>query len=64
VAPKYLTVAQVARKLRRSPTLVYRWIAEGRLRGQKLGYAVLVDERDLERFAKDAPERRKRGGTK
>lgn len=59
---KLLTVAETARRLRRSPTLLYRWISEGRLRGQKFGMAVLIDERDVARFEKNAPERRKRGG--
>jgi excisionase family DNA binding protein len=59
---KLLTVAEAARRLRRNPTLVYRWISEGRLRGQKFGMAVMVDERDLARFEKEAPARRKRGG--
>lgn len=59
---KLLTVAECARRLQRSPTLVYRWISEGRLRGRKYGYAVLVDERDLVRFEKSRPERRGGGG--
>lgn len=65
VPPKLVTVAEAARRMRRSPTLVYRWISQGRLRGQKYGYAVLVDERDLVRFENNAPERRggRRGGT-
>jgi excisionase family DNA binding protein len=42
--------------------LVYRWIAEGRIRAQKVGRAVIVEERELERFAKRQPERRPRGG--
>lgn len=57
-----LTVGQVAKRLKRSPTLIYRWVSDGRLRGQKYGHAVLIDERELARFEKDAPERRKRGG--
>jgi len=59
---KLLPVSEVARRLRRSPTLVYRWISEGRLRGQKYGYAVLVEERELARFEKNAPARRGGGG--
>lgn len=59
---KLLPVAEVARCMRRSPTLIYRWISEGRLRGQKYGYAVLVEERELARFEKNAPERRGGGG--
>jgi excisionase family DNA binding protein len=59
---KLLPVSEVARRLRRSPTLIYRWISDGRLRGQKYGYAVLVEERELARFQKNAPERRGGGG--
>lgn len=59
---KLLAVSEVARRLRRSPTLIYRWISEGRLHGQKYGYAVLVEERELARFQKNAPERRGGGG--
>lgn len=59
---KLLTVAQVAKALDRHEKLVYRWIAEGRLRGQKYGTAVLVDERELARFRKQQPPRLRRGG--
>jgi excisionase family DNA binding protein len=59
---KLLTVAQVAKRLDRHEKLIYRWISEGRLRAQKYGMAVLVDEQELARFAKRAPERRERGG--
>jgi excisionase family DNA binding protein len=59
---KLLSVAEVARRLKRNPVLVYRWIDEGRLRAQKVGRAVIVDERDVEQFAKQQPERRRRGG--
>lgn len=62
--PKLLSVAEAARRLRRNPVLVYRWIAEGRIRAQKIGRAVIVDERELERFTKRQPERRRRGGTR
>jgi excisionase family DNA binding protein len=58
---KLLTVVQVAERLDRHEKLVYRWISEGRLRGQKYGMAVMVDERDLVRFEKDAPMRRDEG---
>lgn len=53
-----LSVREVAERLQRNPVLVYRWIAEGRLRAQKVGYAVVVDERELKRFEKRLPERR------
>jgi len=58
---KLLSVAETARRLKRNPVLVYRWITEGRIRAQKVGRAVIVDERELERFVKQQPERRRRG---
>lgn len=50
----YLTVAQVARRLRRHPKLVYRWIAEGRLRAERAGSVWLVHKETLARFAPPA----------
>lgn len=54
---KLYTVTEVAKKLKRSRVLVYRWLTEGRLRGKKYGHAWLVSERDLATFKQ--PERRK-----
>lgn len=60
--PKLLSVGEVARRLRRNPVLVYRWISEGRIRAQKVGRAVVIDEREVGRFQKREPERRRRRG--
>jgi helix-turn-helix protein len=60
---KWLTVHETSRKLRRSPILVYRWLTTGRLKGQKFGHAWLVSEREIARFLKNEPERRRRGGS-
>jgi excisionase family DNA binding protein len=56
----WMTVAQVARKLKRHPELIYRWLGEDRLKGKKIGATWIVSERELERFKKHQPERRKR----
>ncbi len=54
------TVAQAAARLNRNRALIYRWLAEGRLRGEKFGYVWLVSERDLRRFLRQPPGRRRR----
>ncbi len=55
-----LTIDQVAKKLRRHPYLVRRWVREGRLKGKKFGPTWMIDERELARFRRQEPERRKR----
>jgi len=55
-----MTVDQVAAKLRRNPHLVRRWLRDGLIKGQKFGPTWMIDERELARFKKDQPERRKR----
>jgi excisionase family DNA binding protein len=55
-----LTVPEVARNLSRNPELIRRWIREGRLRGEKFGRDWLVSEREVERFRRAEPQRRKR----
>lgn len=57
----WLTGEEVARRLKRHPDLVYRWLDEKRLKGEKHGGVWFVSERELARFKKDQPERRKRG---
>jgi excisionase family DNA binding protein len=42
-----LTVPEAARRVRRNPETVRRWIREGRLRCTKIGTQYLVDEADL-----------------
>jgi len=56
-----LTVTEVAKRLARHPELVRRWLREGRLRGEQYGREWLVTEREVERFHRAEPERRKRG---
>lgn len=43
-----LTVPQAARRVRRNPETVRRWIREGRLPATKIGTQHIIDERDLD----------------
>ena len=43
-----MTVPEAARRIRRNPETVRRWIREGRLRCTKVGTQYLVDEADLD----------------
>lgn len=43
-----LTVLQAARRVRRDPETVRRWIRSGRLRSRKMGIQHFIDEGDLE----------------
>ncbi|MDE3103185.1 MAG: helix-turn-helix domain-containing protein [Chloroflexota bacterium] len=58
----WLTVEKVARRLDRSEQLVRRWLREGRLRGQLFGRSWMVQEREIERFHRHEPRRRKNSG--
>lgn len=46
-----ITVPEAARRLRRNPETVRRWIREGKLRSTKVGTQHLVDEGDLAQLA-------------
>jgi excisionase family DNA binding protein len=43
-----LTVPEAARRIKRNPETVRRWIREGRLSSQRVGTQHLVDERELD----------------
>jgi excisionase family DNA binding protein len=43
-SPKLVTTAEVARQLHRAERTVRRWVAMGRLRGQKVGRSWVVEE--------------------
>lgn len=45
-----LTVPEAARRLRRNPETIRRWIREGKLRSTRVGTQHLVDEADLEQM--------------
>jgi excisionase family DNA binding protein len=49
-----LTVPEAARRLRRNPETVRRWIREGKLRSTKVGTQHLLDEADLDELVADA----------
>ena len=49
-----LTVPEAARRLRRNPETVRRWIREGRLRSTKVGTQHFLDESDLDAMRPDA----------
>lgn len=50
-----LTVPQAARRARRNPETIRRWIREGRLAAERVGTQYLVDEVALDAVA-DVPE--------
>jgi len=47
-----LTVPQAARRARRNPETVRRWIREGKLRSRKIGTQHIIEETDLERLTR------------
>lgn len=49
-----LTVPEAAKRLRRNPETVRRWIREGKLRSTRIGTQHLLDEADLAQLAPDA----------
>ena len=55
-----MTVAEVAKALRRHPEVIRDWIRADRLHGVKVGRDWVVSKSELARFRKDEPERRKR----
>ena len=46
-----LTVPEAARRLRRNPETIRRWIREGKLRSTRVGTQHIIDEHDLEALA-------------
>ena len=49
-----LTVPEAARRTKRDPETVRRWIRSGRLKATRIGTQHLIDEDDLARLASDA----------
>lgn len=45
-----LTVPEAARRVRRNPETVRRWIREGKLAARKVGTQHVIEERDLAAF--------------
>jgi excisionase family DNA binding protein len=56
----FLTVEEVARRLRRHPELVRRWLRDGRLKGLTFGRSWIISEGELARFERQQPARRRR----
>ena len=48
-----LTVPEAARRVRRHPTTIRRWIRSGRLPAKKIGIQHVVDEVELDYVARD-----------
>ena len=55
-----LTVDEIAERLARNPELIRRWLREGRLRGERIGWSWTITPAELERFKRAAPRRRRR----
>lgn len=53
------TTTEAAARLRRHPELVRRWLREGRLKGERFARDWLVTEREIERFLRREPQRRR-----
>ncbi len=45
-----LTVPEAARRIRKNPETLRRWIREGKLPAKKIGTQHLIDERSLDAF--------------
>jgi len=48
-----LTVPQAARRVRRDPETVRRWIRAGRLRARKVGTQHVIEEADLDALVEE-----------
>jgi len=48
-----LTVPETARRAKRDPETVRRWIRSGRLKATRIGTQYLIDEEDLARLERD-----------
>jgi excisionase family DNA binding protein len=49
-----LTVPEAARRARRNPETIRRWIREGKLRATKVGTQHVLDEQDLDAMLRPA----------
>lgn len=50
-----ITVPEAARRVRRNPETIRRWIREGKLAAQRIGTQYLVDEDRLDEVAGSGP---------
>ena len=51
-----ITVPEAARRARRNPETIRRWIREGKLRSRKVGTQHTIEEHDLEAILTDEDE--------
>lgn len=51
--PRYFTVKEIARLVRRHPRTVYRWLDEGRLLGKKVVDGWLIPEEEVVKLIRD-----------
>jgi excisionase family DNA binding protein len=51
-----LTVPEAARRVRRDPETIRRWIRAGRLRAKKIGTQHVIEEHDLQAAVLDRDE--------
>jgi excisionase family DNA binding protein len=59
--PKYLTTAEVARRLGVSRGRVWQFVSEGRIKAVRFGHGFLFDPADIPAMSIDFPPRKKRG---
>lgn len=52
-ATAVLTVPEAARRTRRHPETIRRWIREGKLRARKVGTQHVIEESDLDTLLED-----------
>lgn len=61
---EFLTVSEVAKRLRVTRQAVYKWLEDGDLKGYKFGRIVRIPQRDFDRFVADSeiqPDQQKTG---
>lgn len=51
-----ITVPEAARRLRKNPETIRRWIREGKLPSTKVGTQHLLDEDDLDEYTGEEPK--------
>ncbi len=51
--PRFYTVKELTKELRRHPRTIYRWLDEGFLQGKKVKDGWLIPHEEVERIIKD-----------
>src|SRR5438034_973928 len=52
-----VTVNEAAQRLGRSPEMVRRWVRGGTLKSQRFGRTLMIEAREIDKFAERAPVR-------